>query len=69
MFITLEDEYGHVPLLLWPKTYERLKYVFSEYLVVVNGYISRREGVMNVIVVDANIISGPQLQWRSRDWS
>ena len=69
VFITLEDEYGHVPLLLWPKTYERLKHVFSEYLVVVNGYISRRQGVMNVIVVDANIISGPQLQWRSRDWS
>ena len=48
VFITLEDEFGHVPLVVWPKVYQRYRLAIREPVLVVRGEISRREGTMNI---------------------
>lgn len=53
VFVTLEDEYGHIPLILWPAVYERYGHVFKEPLVVVQGTVSRRDETMNIVVESA----------------
>jgi len=42
VFITLEDEFGHVPLVVWPK-------VIREPVLIVRGTVSRRDGTMNIV--------------------
>ncbi|MDA0988757.1 MAG: DNA polymerase III subunit alpha [Chloroflexi bacterium] len=69
VFITLEDEYGHTPLVLWPKTYERYRQVFREPLVIASGTVSRREGTMNVLVTGARKMPAFEMAPRSKDWS
>jgi error-prone DNA polymerase len=68
VYITLEDEYGHSPLVLWPKTYERLRHVFREPLVVVTGVVSRREGTMNVVVKRARMMPAISIAPKTKDW-
>ena len=49
-FISLEDEYGLIHLIIWPQIYEKFKSKFLEPLILVEGRVSRREGTINVIV-------------------
>ena len=49
-FFTLEDEYGHVPLVIWESVWESNKKAFQNNLLLISGEISRREGTFNVIV-------------------
>ena len=49
-FITLQDEYGLIPLIIWTSVYEEYRSVLREPLLVVEGILSRREGTINVIV-------------------
>jgi error-prone DNA polymerase len=69
VYVTLEDEYGHSPLVLWPKTYERLRHVFREPLVIASGHVSRREGTMNVVVTSARKVPAIGVAPKSKDWS
>ena len=68
VFITLEDEYGHTPLVLWPKTYDQYRQVFREPLVVATGTVSRREGTMNVLVTRARKMPAFEMAPKSKDW-
>jgi len=54
-FITLEDEHGLIPLIIWPSVYERYKARLRQPLLVVEGAISRREGTINVVVKSATV--------------
>jgi error-prone DNA polymerase len=49
-FFTLEDEYGHIPLVIWENVWESNKTVLQNNLLLVSGEISRREGTFNLIV-------------------
>ena len=69
VYVTLEDECGHTPLVLWPKTYEQYRQVFREPLIVANGYVSRREGTMNVVVTGARAMPTFEVAPKSKDWS
>jgi error-prone DNA polymerase len=42
VFITLEDEFGHIPLMVWPKVYHRLRLVLRESLLIARGVLSRQ---------------------------
>ncbi len=53
VFITLEDEFGHVPLIVWPKVYSRYRLVLREPVLKVRGRVSRREGTLNIAVTHA----------------
>lgn len=50
MFITLEDEFGHIPLVVWPKVYTKLRSELKAPFLVVTGTLSRRDGTLNIEV-------------------
>jgi error-prone DNA polymerase len=49
-FISLQDEYGFIPLIIWSTVYEKWKTQLREPLLLVDGLVSRREGTLNVVV-------------------
>ena len=53
VFLTLEDEFGLIPLAVWPARWERLKGALRRSLVVVEGQVSRRDDTLNVAVQKA----------------
>ena len=53
VFLTLEDEYGHIPCVVWPKVYGKLRRVLKEPLILAKGTASRREGTMNIVLTQA----------------
>ena len=53
VFMTLEDEFGHAPVVVWPKVYERYRLVLREPVVKVRGVVSRREGTLNIVLIHA----------------
>ena len=68
VFITLEDQFGHTPLILWPKVYERFRKVLKEPIVKVKGTVSRRDGTMNVLVSHAWPISALGVAPKAKNW-
>jgi aspartyl-tRNA synthetase len=54
-FITLEDEHGFIPLIIWPNVYEKYRDKLREPLLLVEGVVSRREGTLNVVVSRASV--------------
>ena len=69
VFFTIEDEVGHVSLIIWPNTYRRLKNILESQIVIVGGRISTREGTFNIIVSTAKQIQGQTIGTSSRDWN
>ena len=43
VFITLEDEFGHIPLMVFPQVYERQEHKFKSPFLIVKGTLNRRE--------------------------
>jgi len=68
VFITLEDEFGHSPLIIWPAVYQRFKLDIKEPLLLATGTISRREGTMNIVVETIKPIPGSIPEFHSKDW-
>ena len=56
VFITIEDEFGHIPIIVWDSVYDKYAYILSRPLIKVEGVISRREGTFNVILIEAHEI-------------
>ena len=68
IFMTLEDEFGHIPLAVWPEAHERLRMVLREPVLLVRGTISRREDTMNIVVKQAWRIKGMNNLPKSKNW-
>jgi len=68
VFLTLEDEFGHTPIVVWPKTYEHYRLVLREPLLKVRGTVSRREGTLNIVLTHAGEVHGPRDLPDSRSW-
>ncbi|MCI0845296.1 MAG: hypothetical protein J4N87_08045, partial [Chloroflexi bacterium] len=49
VFLTLEDEFGHIPLVVWPSEFAKYRQVIREPLLIIRGEVSRREGTMNIV--------------------
>ena len=49
VFLTLEDEFGHIPLVVWPDEFARYRHTIREPLLVIQGQVSRRDGTMNIV--------------------
>ena len=68
VFITLEDEFGHVPLVVWPKVFFRYRRVIREPVLIVRGTVSRRDGTMNIVAQHvASARSAPHLP-KAKNW-
>ncbi len=71
LFVTLEDETGHINIIVWPKWVQRFRQALLDArLLVVYGAIQAKEGVLHVLaqyVVDESHYLG-DLNLRSRDF-
>ena len=69
-FLTLEDELGHTPVVVWPATYKRYRHVIREPVLAITGIVSHREGTMNVVMRHVEAVDGlaaaspPSKNWR-----
>ncbi len=68
VFMTLEDEFGHSPIVVWPKTYQRYRQVLREAVLKVRGVVSRREGTLNIVLTHAEPISTLDKLPESHSW-
>ncbi|MDD5339236.1 MAG: OB-fold nucleic acid binding domain-containing protein, partial [Dehalococcoidales bacterium] len=50
VFITLEDEFGHIPCMVFGPTYNRYEYQFRSPFIIIEGRLTRREGTYNVVI-------------------
>ncbi len=69
-FFTLEDEYGHIPLIVWNAVYAEHRRVLREPFLVVEGTLSRRDETINVVVTRAETLPAlaDGVAPRSKDW-
>jgi error-prone DNA polymerase len=68
VFITLEDEFGHIPCMVFGKVYERYEHTFRSAFLLVGGRLTRREGTCNVVINWAKTMNVLEKIPRSRDW-
>ncbi|MCH8087865.1 MAG: DNA polymerase III subunit alpha, partial [Chloroflexi bacterium] len=68
VFITLEDEFGHIPLIVWPAVYARYRLVLREPVLMIRGTVSRREGTMNIMVTHAESLHTLKDTPTSKNW-
>ena len=69
VFITLEDEWGHIPLVVWPQAFREYRAVLKEPVLKVRGIVSRREGTLNIVVTHAESINGLRDLPKAKNWS
>jgi error-prone DNA polymerase len=50
VFVTLEDEFGHIPCMVFGPTYERYEHEFRSPFLIIRGRLTRREGTCNVVI-------------------
>lgn len=68
VFITLEDEFGHIPLMVFPQVYERNEHTFKSAFLIIKGRLTRREGTHNIIVNQVKAFSAVGKVPQSKDW-
>ena len=68
VFITLEDEFGHTPLIVWPAVYDRYRQVLREPVLRVKGVVSRRDGTLNIVVTHAESLTAFANTPKSKNW-
>ncbi len=68
VFITLEDEFGHIPLMVFPQVYDRNEHKFKSPFLVIKGRMSRREGTHTVVVNQVRPFKPMEKVPASKDW-
>ncbi len=68
VFMTLEDEFGLIPLMVFPQVFERQEYEFKSSFLMVRGKVSRREGTMNVVVTGVKPFRVMDKAPHSKNW-
>jgi error-prone DNA polymerase len=68
VFITLEDEFGHIPCMVFGQTYERYEHTFRSPFLIIKGKLTRREGTCNVVINEAKSFSALEKVPASKDW-
>jgi error-prone DNA polymerase len=68
VFITLEDEFGHIPCMVFNKVYEQYEYTFRSAFLIIKGKLSRRRGTHNVVIQQVRSFSALEIVPQSKDW-
>ncbi len=73
VFMTLQDEFGMIPLAIWPTTWDKHRDALSSPLVIATGEMSRRDEAANIMVDYAQPLNAPWpsdlvVDSPSRDW-
>ena len=67
-FITLEDEFGHSPLIIYPAVYKRIRLRTTAPLLVAKGVVSKREGTLSIVVQDIKPFEHEAPDLKTKDW-
>jgi error-prone DNA polymerase len=68
VFITLEDEFGHIPCMVFGQTYEQYEHTFRSPFLIIRGNLTRREGTCNVVINHVESFSALEKVPQSKDW-
>ena len=68
VFITLEDEFGHIPCMVFPGVYERYEHKFKSPFLIIDGKVSRREGTYNIVINRVSSFNALERVPSSKDW-
>jgi error-prone DNA polymerase len=68
VFITLEDEFGHIPLMVFPQVYEKQEHIFKSPFLIIKGRLTRRQGTYNVVVEQVSAFNALDKVPQSKDW-
>lgn len=68
VFLTLEDEFGLIPAMVYPKTYAKYEYQMKSPFLVVKGRVSKREGTLNVVITHAKPFSVMDKVPQAKNW-
>ncbi|MFC1955037.1 DNA polymerase III subunit alpha [Chloroflexota bacterium] len=68
VFLTLEDEFGHIPCMVFGKVYEEYEHAFRSAFLIIKGRLTRLEGACNVVIQKAQPFNTLENVPRSKDW-
>ncbi|MBN1367318.1 MAG: DNA polymerase III subunit alpha [Dehalococcoidales bacterium] len=68
VFITLEDEFGHIPLMVFPQVYDRYESRFKSPFLIIKGKMSRREGTHEIVVTQVKSFTAMDTVLQSKDF-
>ena len=68
VFVTLEDEFGHIPVVVWPKGYERYRLVLREPVQLVRGEFPGRDDSMNIMAQHVENTAGARYLPKAKSW-
>jgi error-prone DNA polymerase len=68
VFLTLEDEFGLIPAMVYPKTYAKYEYQMKSAFLVVKGRVSKREGTLNIVITHAKPFSVMDKVPQAKNW-
>jgi DNA polymerase III alpha subunit len=68
VFITLEDEFGHIPCMVFGQVYEKYEHTFRSAFLVIKGKLIRREGTINVVVDNVESFTALDKPFKSHDF-
>ena len=68
VYITLEDEFGHIPCMVFGKVYEQYEHAFRSAFLIIKGRLSRQEGTCNVVIHQAQPFNALEKVPQSKDW-
>ena len=68
VFLTLEDEYGHIPLVVWPTALAKYRQLIREPMLIIRGEVSRRDGTMNIVAKHIEPMPSIENLPKSKNW-
>ena len=68
VFVTIEDEFGDVQVILWGDVFARHRRDLDSQVIEVNGVVSRWDGTTNVIVSSLRAVRVGVTMPRTHDW-
>ncbi len=68
VFITLEDEFGHIPCMVFPQVYAQYEHRFKSAFLAIKGNLTRREGTHNVVITQVKPFHALDKVPASKDW-
>jgi hypothetical protein len=68
VFTTMEHEFGHISLMVFPQVYKSQENKFKSSFMIIKGTMARREGTCNVVVNEVQPFNALEKIPQSKDW-
>ena len=69
IFMTLEDEYGHIPIIIWPSKYEDFRHILTQPILIIQGKLSKKNRGTNIILSKAKPLDSTiRIPRHFKDW-